>query len=210
MKIKKWLPAALIIAGIAVMAVGIWQITNAKIQTNDALNKAKQMLAEKKTITPKSNNKAQSQPAIQQKNVQNIQQPSKPAITGDTIGILEIPRIKAELPIVEGTDPNDLAKGVGHYKGSSLPSQHGQIVLSGHRDTVFRKLGELKIGDPLIVQIPNGSFTYKITHTKIVDENDTSIITLQKQYEELILTTCYPFYYIGNAPKRYIIYAKPA
>ena len=90
-----------------------------------------------------------------------------------------------------------------------MPSQNGQIVLSGHRDTVFRHLGELKIGDQLIVNVPNGSFPYKITHTKIVDSKDTSIITLQKDHEELILTTCYPFRYIGNAPKRYIIYADP-
>jgi sortase A len=81
--------------------------------------------------------------------------------------------------------------------------------LSGHRDTVFRHLGELKMGDQLIVKVPNGSFAYKIIHTKIVDSKDTSVITLEKDHEELILTTCYPFRYIGNAPKRYIIYADP-
>jgi sortase A len=128
---------------------------------------------------------------------------------GDTIGILQIPKINAELPIVEGTDPDDLAKGVGHYKGSDFPGGHGQIVLSGHRDTVFRHLGVLKTGDILEVKMPNGTFDYKIDHMKIVNSKDTSIITLQKEKEELILTTCYPFRYIGNAPNRYIIYAYP-
>jgi sortase A len=127
---------------------------------------------------------------------------------GDTVGLLAIPRIKAELAIVEGTDPDDLEKGVGHYKGSYFPGDKGQIVLSGHRDTVFRKLGELKLGDPLKVNMPYGSFTYEITDTKVVKSDDTSIITLQNKQEELILTTCYPFSYVGNAPKRYIIYAK--
>jgi sortase A len=122
---------------------------------------------------------------------------------------LTIPKINAELAIVEGTNSDDLKKGVGHYKGSYFPNDHGQIVLSGHRDTVFRHLGELKIGDTLEVSMPYGSFIYIITRTKIVDSNDTSIITLQHKQEELILSTCYPFYYVGNAPKRYIIYAKP-
>ncbi|MEH7483626.1 sortase [Neobacillus drentensis] len=74
---------------------------------------------------------------------------------------------------------------------------------------MFRKLGELEIGDSLKMEMPYGSYTYEIIDTKIVKSDDTSIITLQHSKEELILTTCYPFSYIGNAPKRYIIYAKP-
>lgn len=129
---------------------------------------------------------------------------------GDTVGILAIPKIDAELPIVEGTDAEDLEKGVGHYKGSTYPEDNGQIVLSGHRDTVFRRTGELRDGDILKISFSYGQFNYKITHSKIVDAEDTSIITLQKEKEELILTTCYPFSYVGNAPQRYIIYAVPS
>jgi sortase A len=200
MKIRTWLSTILVLAGVVILAIGVWQITNTNKKTNETLSKAKNMLAQKKAIPQQKNN---------QQDQQDKQGENKPSQIGDTMGILEIPRIKAELAIVEGTDPDDLEKGVGHYKGSSLPSQNGQIVLSGHRDTVFRHLGELKIGDKLIVKVSNGSFSYKITHTKIVDSKDTSIITLQKDHEELILTTCYPFRYIGNAPKRYIIYASP-
>ena len=127
---------------------------------------------------------------------------------GKASGILTIPKLKADLPIVEGTDADDLAKGVGHYKGSYYPDQNGQIVLSGHRDTVFRRTGELDIGDQLKITVPYGEFVYEITHTKIVDQHDTSIITLQNEKEELVLTTCYPFHFVGNAPERYIIYAK--
>jgi sortase A len=122
---------------------------------------------------------------------------------------LKIPKIEAELAIVEGTDPNDLKKGVGHYKGSYFPAESGQIVLSGHRDTVFRRLGELEPGDIFEVQMPNGKFIYELTNTKIVDAEDRTIITLQNTKEELIVITCYPFRFVGNAPQRYIIYAKP-
>lgn len=131
-----------------------------------------------------------------------------PAI-GDVVGVLQIPRFEAQLPIIEGTDPDELEKGVGHFLGSSFPGELGQIVLSGHRDTVFLRLGELEVGDKFIVALSYGDFLYEIYDTKIVDKDDTTIITLQKETEELILTTCYPFTLTGRAPERYIVYAKP-
>lgn len=192
MKRKSMLPLAIIFAGAVFIGIGGWQIIHTNMQTKETLAEAKQIVA--KPANPIGHDNGEK---------------NKPAVIGDTLGILAIPRVNAELPIVEGTDANDLAKGVGHYRDSSLPGEQGQMVLSGHRDTVFRRLGELKIGDSLIVKMPKGSYTYQITHMKIVDNTDTNIITLQKKEEELILTTCYPFRYIGNAPKRYIIYAKP-
>ncbi|WP_058306673.1 class D sortase [Gracilibacillus massiliensis] len=128
---------------------------------------------------------------------------------GDAVGILEIPTLDAELPIVEGTDPDDLEKGVGHYRGSAYPEQNDQIVLSGHRDTVFRSLGEVEIGDTFTVKLPYGEFEYEMVDSKIVDADDTTIIKSTAPDEELVITTCYPFSYVGNAPDRYIIYAKP-
>lgn len=165
-------------------------IVHSKMKTSESLEEAKKM------ITNFSDEKVD-------KKKERFQPPS-----GETVGILEIPKLKVELPIIEGTDVEDLEKGVGHYKGSYYPEENGQIILSGHRDTVFRGVGDLKIGDELIIGLPYGQFTYEITNTKIVDKNDLSIITLHNNHEELILTTCYPFHYIGSAPERYIIYAK--
>ncbi|WML40768.1 class D sortase [Neobacillus sp. OS1-2] len=188
---KSKLPLLIISIGLILLGVGVWQFVDTKVQTKASVKQAKEMIAER-----------QSEPLT--KKVEN----SPPPGMGDTVGLLTIPKIKSELAIVEGTDPDDLEKGVGHYKGSYFPGDQGQIVLSGHRDTVFRKLGELNIGDSLKMEMPYGNFTYEITKTKIVKSDDTSIITLQNQQEELIVTTCYPFRYVGNAPKRYIIYAK--
>ena len=128
---------------------------------------------------------------------------------GQTIGVLLIPTIGKELPIVEGTDEDALKNGVGHYTGTLYPGQKDQILLSGHRDTVFTGLDKLKTGDPIIIEMQHGSFTYEVRDTTIVDENDTSIIHSTAPNEMLILSTCYPFRYIGNAPQRYIIYAEP-
>jgi sortase A len=127
---------------------------------------------------------------------------------GEAIGILKIPRLKAELPIIEGTDEDELEKGVGHYSTTVLPGQPDQILLSGHRDTVFRRLGELEFGDIFEVSMPYGKFTYEITDSKIVDADDTTVIRSTAPNEILTVSTCYPFSYVGNAPSRYILNAK--
>ncbi|MEC2060386.1 class D sortase [Bacillus stercoris] len=186
---KKAFPLFIIAAGLIFIGYGGWKVVDTNQKTAEALGEAK--LAAGHPETKKSKEKDTFKPKV-----------------GEAVGVLEIPKINAELPIVEGTDADDLEKGVGHYKESYYPNENGQIVLSGHRDTVFRRTGELKKGDQLKILLPYGSFQYKIENMKIVDKNDTSIITLQHNKEELILTTCYPFSYIGNAPKRYIIYGK--
>ncbi|MEK4825621.1 class D sortase [Niallia circulans] len=190
MKWTKWLSLLLIIGGVFFIGYGVWNIMDTKAQTENSLSEAKA--------------------AINKGNEKWVDKESKrfvPSI-GDAVGLLEIDKIDGELPIVEGTDPDDLEKGVGHYKGSFYPDENGQIVLSGHRDTVFRRAGELEIGDELKIVLPYGEFSYQITSTKIVEADDQSIITLDDSQEELILTTCYPFRFVGNAPQRYIIYAK--
>ncbi|MEK4015637.1 class D sortase [Bacillus sp. FSL K6-0947] len=183
---KKNLPILIIAAGLVLIGYGVWKVMDTSKKTEQTLEAAKLAIEH-----PQKADQDRFKPKF-----------------GEAAGILEIPKIHAELPIVEGTDADDLEKGVGHYKGSYYPNDNGQIVLSGHRDTVFRRTGELKRGDQLKILLPYGSFSYEIEKTKIVDKNDTSIITLQHDKEELILTTCYPFTYIGNAPKRYIIYGK--
>jgi sortase A len=187
----KYVTIFLVVAGVFFISMGSLQYTTTLVSQKQSLKEAYQ-------IIKKSNQTRTNEPL-----------PEQPPSMGDIVGILQFPSLNEELPIIEGTDEDDLEKGVGHYKGSSFPNEKGQIVLSGHRDTVFRRLGELKLGDILTISTPKGTFSYKIEHTQIVEANDRSIITLQKNEEILTLTTCYPFSFIGNAPERYIITAKP-
>ena len=131
--------------------------------------------------------------------------------TDETIGIFYIPRLDREIPIIEGTDEDELAKGVGHYSGTGFPGQNKQILLSGHRDTVFRDFGELQDGDELHIKMEQGTFVYVIkdSETQIVPADDTTVIDPNRQDEVLTVSTCYPFSFIGNAPNRYVIYAYP-
>ncbi len=140
--------------------------------------------------------------------------PAKPSSTlfsvnpneGDYIGSLVIPVLQQELPIIEGTGDNELAKGVGHFLQSAMPGEEDNCVLSGHRDTVFSKLDRLEAGDQVIVQTVAGTCTYEIRNIRIVDKDDRTVI-VPADKAILTLTTCYPFYYIGSAPERYILTA---
>ena len=122
------------------------------------------------------------------------------------MGSLSIPALKQKLPIIEGTSDADLKKGVGHFIQSGLPGAQDNCVLSGHRDTVFSKLGQLKIGDVFITQTAAGTFTYAIRRIRIVGKNDRTVI-VPTGHAVLTVTTCYPFYFIGSAPDRYVLSA---
>lgn len=126
----------------------------------------------------------------------------------DVIGILSIPALEETYPIIEGTDEEMLMKGVGHYATTALPGGNEQILLSGHKGTVFQRLGELQPGDRFIVDMDYGSYEYEMRESEIVAADDTTVITPRGE-EVLTLSTCYPFSYIGSASERYIIYAYP-
>ncbi len=130
---------------------------------------------------------------------------SKPKV-GSTIGSLYIPRLKRTIPIIEGTGTRELKKGVGHYIGSVLPGVGDNSVLAGHRESVFRKLGDLKIGDLLTVTTDYGKFIYEVHKIRIVKANDRTVIVPTPD-AVLTLSTCYPFNLVGSYPKRYIVQA---
>lgn len=125
---------------------------------------------------------------------------------GDYIGKITIPDLKQTLPIYQGTETAQLKMGIGHYEKSVLPGVGDNSVLSGHRDSVFSQLGKLKVGEFVTVETVAGKFTYKISRFRIVGADDRTVIVPTKT-AVLTLTTCYPFHYIGSAPKRFIVSA---
>ena len=144
-------------------------------------------------------------PSTDDVNINEILYPIMPTV-GENIGSLKIPALNQVIPIYHGTDDDELKKGIGHFSRSVLPGEKDNSVLSGHRDTFFRKLGQLQLKDQLIVETSAGIFTYEIREIKIVDLNDRTIIT-PTNHAVLTVTTCYPFDFIGSAPDRYILIA---
>ena len=127
-------------------------------------------------------------------------------VKGENIGSLTIPALKRKISIYEGTENNELKKDAGHYIGSALPGEDNNTVISGHSQTVFRKLDTLKKGDLLIVETSAGKFTYEVSNTKVVDKEDRTVI-IPIDHAVLTLTTCYPFNFVGYEPYRYIVSA---
>lgn len=126
---------------------------------------------------------------------------------GEKIGAIIVPNKSNTIPVYEGTSAKILEKGAGHYRNSALPGENNNVVLSGHRDTFFKFLKDLKKNDSLILETTDKEYEYKITKFSIVSSNDTTILS-PKSRPILTLTTCYPFSFIGNAPKRYIVTAE--
>ncbi|MCH4827404.1 class D sortase [Planococcus halocryophilus] len=127
---------------------------------------------------------------------------------GEEIGWLLIPALDKKYPVYWGTDDDTLTQGVGYHVGNFTTPPDGKqhTVLAGHRDTVFRELGNLKEGDTMFVQFEDVQYEYKIKRTWITDAKDRSVI-VAKDKATLTLTTCYPFNFLGAAPDRYIIEA---
>lgn len=127
--------------------------------------------------------------------------------TGDILGVIEIPALKREIQLLEGTEEAQLSLGVGHVTTSVLPGYNDNSVIAGHRGTTFRNLDKLIIGDFIIITTNQGSFTYEVNDIRIVEADDETVIVSTPQ-ALLTLVTCYPFDWIGAAPKRYIVTAK--
>ncbi len=125
---------------------------------------------------------------------------------GDKIGTITFPTLKLSWPIFEGTTQKQLARGAGHYVSSVLPGLRDNTIISGHRTTVFNKLGKLHKGDLIYVRTSAGLFTYKMRSFWIVMRSNTHVIRHTKT-AVLTLTTCYPFNNLDRTVKAYIVTA---
>jgi sortase A len=127
-------------------------------------------------------------------------------IPSGVLGRIEAPRIGLSAMIMEGTNGRTLRRAVGHIPGTPLPGQLGNVAIAGHRDTFFRPLRNIQHGDQIILTTLDGKSVYLVDSTQVVapeemqmlDDSDDAILTL---------VTCYPFYFIGPAPKRFIVHA---
>jgi len=125
---------------------------------------------------------------------------------GSLVGRIDIPRLDLSAVVFEGTTDKTLSRGVGHLRGSAGPGERGNLVLAGHRDTFFRELRKIRQGDEVNIKGPDGEFEYQVESTAIVEPNQTEVLK-PGDGSTLTLITCYPFYFIGNAPERFIVRA---
>ena len=124
----------------------------------------------------------------------------------DPLGVLHIPRLKVVAPVLPGTDDWTLNRGVGHIDDTALPGSTGNIGIAAHRDSYFRALKDIVNGDLITIETVRGADTYRVERIWIVDPEDVSVID-PTEAPSVTLVTCYPFYFIGPAPRRFIVRA---
>jgi sortase A len=127
-------------------------------------------------------------------------------IPGMPLGKIEITRIGLTAMIMEGTDARTLRRAVGHVRGTPLPGQQGNVAIAGHRDTFFRPLRNVRNDDEITLTTLSGSYRYLVDSTQVVPPEDTKVLD-NSDDTTLTLVTCYPFYFVGPAPKRFIVRA---
>jgi sortase A len=131
-----------------------------------------------------------------------------PAAAADgLIGRIEIPRLLVSAVVVEGVDKITLRRAVGHIPGTALPGQAGNVGLAGHRDTFFRSLRDVKIKDEVQFSTLAGNFNYEVESLRVVDPDNVGVLA-PSDHNVLTLVTCYPFYFVGPAPQRWIVRAR--
>lgn len=125
------------------------------------------------------------------------------------LAVLRIPSLHLEVPVLEGTDDLTLDRAVGHIQGTPEPGEEGNIGIAGHRDGFFRGLKDIQQGDAIEVVTGNRTDLYHVDEMQIVTPQDVSVLR-PREAATLTLVTCYPFYYVGSAPQRFIVHAKLA
>jgi sortase A len=127
-------------------------------------------------------------------------------LAGSPLGRIEISSIDLAAMIMEGVDGRTLRHAVGHIPGTPLPGQQGNVALAGHRDTFFRGLRNIHKDDEITLTTLHGSFSYRVDSTQVIEPKDTKVLDATAD-DFLTLVTCYPFYFVGPAPKRFIVRA---
>ena len=157
------------------------------------------------TFVRQSSSAGRAQNGSQPGSGAEAQEPRRQA-PGDVIGRLDIPQIALSVPMTAGIESSSLLRGVGHIEGTAMPGGLGTLGLAGHRDTYFRPLRRIAPGMEIRVTDHTGTYHYAIDTTEIVDPEQVDVLSIRSR-PELTLITCYPFDFVGAAPRRFIVHA---
>ncbi|MBP9144669.1 MAG: class D sortase [Thermoanaerobaculia bacterium] len=123
------------------------------------------------------------------------------------LAVLRIPRLGLEVPVLPGIDELTLNRAVGAIPGTAAPGESGNVGIAGHRDGYFRGLKDLESGDRLELETLDGIQEFRVTSIRIVDPSEVHVLAPTPR-QVVTLVTCYPFYFVGKAPRRYIVQAE--
>jgi sortase A len=179
----RWLRFALFAGGLSVLAYCAFVAADTWIFQNWERHRFESTLASRALATP------------------------SPAAANGVIGLLDIPRLGVSVMVIEGAGTPTLRRAAGHIPGTALPGAPGNAGISAHRDTFFRPLRNIRQNDVITFSTLLGEYRYRVVSTKIVSPSDVSVLDTSGT-EVLTLVTCYPFYFVGAAPDRFIVRAE--
>lgn len=147
--------------------------------------------------------------AVELQKLEHTSPPPIPSILaeGDMLGELQVPRLGLNAIVVQGDSTADLRRAVGHLSSSALPGEWGNVALAGHRDTFFRPLRDIRLGDSITIKTRARSFEYVVESIEVVAPTDIRVLEPSTGHD-LTLLTCFPFHYVGPAPKRFVVRAR--
>ena len=125
---------------------------------------------------------------------------------GSAIATLTISRIGLSAVVLHGSDARTLRRGPGHVERTAFPGEQGNVVIAGHRDTFFRPLRRIQVGDDIVLETPRGRFEYRVSSLRVTTSDDLGVLE-QAGRDVLTLITCYPFNLVGSAPDRFVVRA---
>jgi sortase A len=198
----RWLERVLLIAGAATLiwcAVIVGDRVLAQRNALRAMEIARAVDELTRSMTVSSKESAQQLP---------VDEPLRhvPATIGEAIASLSIPRLQLSAMVLHGSDAQTLQRGPGHLERTALPGDTGNIVIAGHRDSFFRPLRHIQVGDDIFLETREGHFHYRVSSLRVVGPREVSVIAPTSE-ETLTLITCYPFWVLGNAPDRFVVRA---
>jgi sortase A len=195
----RWIEQGLILGGVFALSIWMWSYVSQTAFQEWANRVFERDLHNREATIPKPGGGGE-QP------VSPPVQPQAPP-AGSVIGRLSIPRLHLSTIIREGSDERTLALSPGHIRGTAMPGTKGNMGVAGHRDKLFRALKDIRNDDEIIFETLMGRYTYHVSQTEIVKPDNVSVLNAGFE-PELTLVTCYPFYYVGSAPERFIVKAR--
>lgn len=195
-----WAERALLAIGIVCLGIFAWSWLDAKVLEIRETRRLEEALEAAPTIKSKASETDSFASFVKKAEL-------PPPESGELVGRIAIPRLDVSAIVLEGVDNKTLRRGAGHIPATALPEQEeGNVGIAAHRDSFFRGLKEIQEDDTIELTTLDGTFHYQVEWTKIVDPADVSVLEPTDE-PALTLVTCYPFYYVGSAPKRFIVRA---
>jgi len=207
---SRWTERLLFLIGIVCLGVWVYAFVDARIYKMREERRLDEAIRLRTAASSSSTNATAAETdalgSFRKKGSREETEREKKLAEGDLIGRIEIPRIGVSAIVLHGIGNTTLRHGVGHIPGTPLPERDGNVGLAAHRDSFFRGLKDIRKDDIIELTTLDGSFRYQVEWTKIVPPEETAVLA-DEGSPALTLVTCYPFHYVGSAPKRFIVRA---